>query len=455
MPPLVIIAVVVRKIRNERSAEADVEKLHPAANRQRWQRSLEDLVDDRALAIVALRHREPAQSLRILKSVAQRIDVGAAGEHDPVDALQRLGIERLVDGRQPNRIDPIAEPFARSFQRRSIEGILRRPLIVAQSDLHVVPLRSLRADLPVPRGTSTGTIGGSTWNIGLRAPQRVPRGTCQSLRVPEVGAQPVEGPRLRLTVLRGPSTTLTALYAQDDKSSPYAAVVRGRYRARTLGVTRACTIERMYRPHPLDEKLAAVLPAGSLFAVGGRVRDEIRSELLGETLPIKDLDYVVAGVAVRRVFGCALAPLGRVDVVGAAFAVIKLTLDGETVDVGLPRRERSTGQRTPRLRGHRAGPTFPLDDDLARRDFRMNMIARALPAGELVDPVRRRSRHPRPADRHPHRRRRSTKIRCACCAPRSLPRASSYELTPTTRAAMTAAAPLVATVSAERDRTTS
>ena len=140
----------------------------------------------------------------------------------------------------------------------------------------------------------------------------------------------------------------------------------------------------MYRPHPLDEKLAAVLPAGSLYAVGGRVRDEIRSELLGETLPIKDLDYVVAGVPFDDLRE-RLGRLGRVDVVGAAFAVIKLTLDGETVDVGMPRRERSTGH------GHRefevqSGPDIPLADDLSRRDFRMNMIARALPAGELVDP---------------------------------------------------------------------
>ncbi|GAC1518980.1 MAG: HD domain-containing protein [Vulcanimicrobiaceae bacterium] len=55
------------------------------------------------------------------------------------------------------------------------------------------------------------------------------------------------------------------------------------------------------------------------------------------------------------------------------------------VDVALPRRERSTGT------GHRdfvveSGPGIPLHEDLARRDFRMNMLARSVSDGRLVDP---------------------------------------------------------------------
>ena len=204
----------------------------------------------------------------------------------------------------------------------------------------------------------------------------------------------------------------------------------------------------MFRPYSLDEKLAAVLPAGSLYAVGGRVRDEIRSELLGESLPIKDLDYVVAGVQFEALRG-ALSQLGRVDVVGAAFAVIKLTLDGQTVDVGMPRRERSTGH------GHRefevqSGPEIPLADDLSRRDFRMNMIARALPGGELVDPYGGAKPTSAPAGSIFSPRRRSKKTRCACCAAAQFAARFEYELTPKTRAAMTHSAALVATVSPER-----
>jgi putative nucleotidyltransferase with HDIG domain len=134
----------------------------------------------------------------------------------------------------------------------------------------------------------------------------------------------------------------------------------------------------------IDRRLSEALPAGSLYAVGGRVRDDLR-RAGGESVAAHvDLDYLVTGMTAERLLEC-LKPLGRVDVVGAAFAVVKLTLDGRTVDIALPRRERSTGT------GHRqfevqSGPDVSIQDDLGRRDFRMNMMARALPSGELVDP---------------------------------------------------------------------
>jgi putative nucleotidyltransferase with HDIG domain len=136
--------------------------------------------------------------------------------------------------------------------------------------------------------------------------------------------------------------------------------------------------------HPLDRPLAELLPADSLYAVGGRVRDEIRAEVEGIDPRVADSDYVVVGVPLDEVL-VRLGSLGRVDLVGASFAVIKLTTAGETVDVALPRRERSVGV------GHRdflveSGPEVSLEEDLARRDFRINMLARALPSGRLVDP---------------------------------------------------------------------
>lgn len=197
----------------------------------------------------------------------------------------------------------------------------------------------------------------------------------------------------------------------------------------------------------LDEKIAAVLPPGSLFAVGGRVRDEIRQESEGIQIPHKDLDYVVSGISFAELQR-RLEPLGRVDLVGASFAVIKLTLEGITVDLALPRRERSLGV------GHRefeieSGPDISLEDDLARRDFRMNMVARALPGGELVDPyggetdIRARRIDiltPVAFQEDPLRI-----LRAAQFAARF-----GYEVTPKTKGAMAEAAPLVATVSPER-----
>ncbi len=203
----------------------------------------------------------------------------------------------------------------------------------------------------------------------------------------------------------------------------------------------------MYELLPADRALVDVLPAGTLFAVGGRVRDELRREIEGAAVPLKDLDYVVAGVAAEDLQEL-LRRLGRVDLVGASFAVFKVTFEGRTVDVALPRRERSVGQ------GHRdfaveSGPHVPIGDDLARRDFRMNMIARALPSGEILDPhqgsddIRARRIDiltPRTFEEDPLRM-----LRAAQFAARF-----GYSLSPQTRSAMTNAASLVQSVSPER-----
>lgn len=203
----------------------------------------------------------------------------------------------------------------------------------------------------------------------------------------------------------------------------------------------------MYRLQPLDERLAAALPLGSLFAVGGRVRDEIRAEAEGVEAPALDSDYVVVGLSTDELVD-RLRPLGRVDVVGASFSVLKLTADGQTVDVATPRRERSVGV------GHRdfdveSGSSISLEEDLARRDFRMNMIARSIPSGMVVDPfggeadIRARRidlLKPESFQEDPLRM-----LRAAQFAARL-----GYEVTPAVRAAMAAAAPLVQSVSAER-----
>lgn len=203
----------------------------------------------------------------------------------------------------------------------------------------------------------------------------------------------------------------------------------------------------MYELLPADRAIADVLPPGTLFAVGGRVRDELRRQFEGAAVALKDLDYVVTGVPADDLRE-RLRRIGRVDLVGASFAVFKVTFDGRTVDVALPRRERSIGA------GHRdfaveSGPEIPLVDDLSRRDFRMNMIARALPSGDLVDPyggaddIRARRIDvltPRTFEEDPLRM-----LRAAQFAARF-----DYALTDETRRAMTAAAPLVQSVSAER-----
>jgi tRNA nucleotidyltransferase (CCA-adding enzyme) len=136
--------------------------------------------------------------------------------------------------------------------------------------------------------------------------------------------------------------------------------------------------------HSLDDVLVAAVVPADVYAVGGRVRDELRAQIDGIERPPKDLDFVVTGVSLDDLLA-ALRTVGRVDVVGASFAVLKFRHPAGEADIALPRRERSTGV------GHKdfaveAGPDVPLEDDLARRDFRMNMIARRLADDAIVDP---------------------------------------------------------------------
>jgi putative nucleotidyltransferase with HDIG domain len=141
---------------------------------------------------------------------------------------------------------------------------------------------------------------------------------------------------------------------------------------------------RAVQPHPLDLRFLAVLPERSLYAVGGRVRDEFRARLDPTVEGPKDLDYVVVGVALDDLVD-RLRSVGTVNVVGASFSVLKVSTPVGSADVALPRRERSTGA------GHRdftveSGPDISLADDLGRRDFRMNMIARRIGDDAIVDP---------------------------------------------------------------------
>jgi tRNA nucleotidyltransferase (CCA-adding enzyme) len=138
----------------------------------------------------------------------------------------------------------------------------------------------------------------------------------------------------------------------------------------------------------LDRALVEGIGAsGRVYSVGGRVRDELRKAGRGtaETPDSRlDADYLITGVPYDELVQ-KLSLLGSLELVGASFGVIKFTRDGLTVDIALPRRERSTGTH------HRdftveSSPDIPLEEDLSRRDFRINMMARDLATGALIDP---------------------------------------------------------------------
>jgi tRNA nucleotidyltransferase (CCA-adding enzyme) len=125
------------------------------------------------------------------------------------------------------------------------------------------------------------------------------------------------------------------------------------------------------------------------YLVGGAVRDE----QLG--LDSKDADFVVPGVdhdGLRR----ALAPHGRVEDLEVAGRLVgarlyprnpelrKLTPAG--IEFAPARAERSTGPGRHDFEIV-ADPALSIEDDLARRDFTVNAMARRLGTGELVDPL--------------------------------------------------------------------
>ena len=125
-----------------------------------------------------------------------------------------------------------------------------------------------------------------------------------------------------------------------------------------------------------EEFVRALRDIGArVFRVGGCVRDHFRGARA------KDVDYVVTGLAEENF--CALFP--RAEKIGKAFPVYHVRVDGVRREVAFARRERKTGT------GYRGfdvafDPTVTIEEDLYRRDTRMNAMAIELPPGVLLDP---------------------------------------------------------------------
>lgn len=195
------------------------------------------------------------------------------------------------------------------------------------------------------------------------------------------------------------------------------------------------------------ETIDAILELGQIYEVGGAVRDR----LMGGSVDSKDVDYLVTGVAYDDLTRL-LRRFGKVDLVGKSFGVLKFTrFDDDrplTFDLTLPRTEYSTGV------GHKefavtADPSLSVDDDLRRRDFTINAMARSLRDGSLIDPLGGRKDlderllrivYPESFRDDPLRMLRAVQF------------AARFNLTvePETLRAMTADAHLITTVSAER-----
>ena len=145
------------------------------------------------------------------------------------------------------------------------------------------------------------------------------------------------------------------------------------------------------RPAPLPEGLRLLMDAlrvagGRPYLVGGVVRDMLLD------LPVHDYDIEVYGLAGEQL-RAVLAGLGRVDEVGQAFTVFKLSgLAGVSgsVDVALPRRDSKIGP------GHRGiavtgDPALQVAEAARRRDFTINAMLLDPFTGRLEDPWNGRS----------------------------------------------------------------
>jgi len=124
------------------------------------------------------------------------------------------------------------------------------------------------------------------------------------------------------------------------------------------------------------------------YLVGGAVRDE----LIG--LESKDADFVIPGVDYEGL-RAALAPHGRVEdleVAGRRVGARLYPRDKQLrslapagIEFAPPRGERSTGPGRHDFEIV-ADPDLSIEDDMGRRDFTVNAMARRLETGELVDP---------------------------------------------------------------------
>src|SRR5947208_4013338 len=125
------------------------------------------------------------------------------------------------------------------------------------------------------------------------------------------------------------------------------------------------------------------------YLVGGAVRDE----LLG--LDSKDADFLVPGLDTEGL-RAALAPHGRVEDLVVADRLVGVRLhprDGRIrklppagIEFAPPRKEVSTGPGRHDFEIV-ADASLSVEEDMRRRDFTVNAMARRLDTGELVDPV--------------------------------------------------------------------
>jgi tRNA nucleotidyltransferase (CCA-adding enzyme) len=208
-------------------------------------------------------------------------------------------------------------------------------------------------------------------------------------------------------------------------------------------------------PEELRRRMAE-LPFRELYEVGGSLRDE----LLGREP--KDLDFLVRGHGVEELLTLCRR-YGRADELRVAGRIVGVRFwpswgPREGIEVVPPRREHPIAAGEPGFTGNphtdfriEADPELPVRDDLERRDFTVNAIARDVRTREWIDPFGGREDLRAGVLRAVHATAfRDDPLRIL----RGIARCSLDGLQPDagTRELMTAAAPRIAELSVERVR---
>jgi len=143
---------------------------------------------------------------------------------------------------------------------------------------------------------------------------------------------------------------------------------------------RFISLNEAINPATIEKIEAALIQAGAeVYIVGGAVRDE----MMPDTPPSKDVDFLVRKLPLYNIAGI-LAPMGSVKEVGRAFGVVTAIIDGEEFDFAIPRTaELKTGEKHTDF-SVTTDPNAPIEADLGRRDFTINALAKDS-QGNIID----------------------------------------------------------------------
>lgn len=131
-------------------------------------------------------------------------------------------------------------------------------------------------------------------------------------------------------------------------------------------------------PPPIREAIRLLSKSGARCrVVGGSIRDALLNK------QSKDFDVEVYGLALPTLTN-VLSGIGKTDLVGKSFSVVKLWAEGGEYDFSVPRRESKAGH------GHRAfaveaDPAMSEVEAIQRRDFTINALLYDPENEEIID----------------------------------------------------------------------